>query len=289
MPGQTQSDLRQSLNGSNNTGENSTTPNIKYSDDKPTIKKSVNLATSINENTTDSKDSIDRTKVKILVNPVTPLHKMNKDAIFALRREKIAQYKELKIYLDSYVPDNSIYGQIDERFDWLHDTQFFVANPYLLVLTSAGTKVNAILPYCGITHVEYSKNRIDVTYSKDSASKWFYYIYDFYPDSRGVVRLWFVNAYDAGLKFSHVDLGQSTNIEPVSNSADNVLNGIYSGRELFHVGKYNKNNISVDDPRAKLRIKNRNEKIIIYTKLWRSKPKSMDIKEDFSYVISIKP
>ncbi len=228
--------------------------------------------------------------VNININPISPLHQLKKQVIYDLRKSKVNIYKKLKIFPEHYIPDRSIFGQIDEKFDWVYDTQFFVVNPYLLVLTSAGNKVNALLPYCSVKNVEYSKNRISVNYKNQSALKWFYYLYDYYSDSKGIVRLWFVNAYDAGFKYVHVDVSRSINIKPVPNSTtDNVLKGVYSGHEFFHVGHLNKNNISSDDPRAKLRLRKKNEKTVIYVKLWKSRPENLNSKEDFAYIINIEP
>ncbi len=229
-------------------------------------------------------------KVNIIVTPTTSLHKIKKQFIYNLRTFKVNEYSEVKIFHENYMPDESIFGQINERADWIYDTQFFVVNPYLLVLTSAGNKVNALLPYCSICCVEFSKNKIEVKYSKQSASRWFYYIFDYYSDSKGIVRLWFVNAYDAGFKYAYVDMTRSTNLEPEPNSpADSVLKNIFAGHESFHLGRSGKNNISPDEPRAKLRLKEKNANTVIYIKLWKNRPMNKNTQEEFAYVIRIEP
>ncbi len=225
----------------------------------------------------------------IAVNPVVPLHKMKKEEIYAVRRARIDLYKHLAIYPDNYVPDPQIYRSIDEQADWIQDTQFFVANPYLLVLTSAGTTVNALLPFCGVQEATCSGRQLEVVYRGRSAEQWFYYIYDYYPGSSGIVRLWFVNAYDAGYRFAHVDTQRSQNVVTVSGSPAAVAVGIYEGHEFYHRGSKGKNNISIDDMMAKIRLNRRNEPTLIYIKLWKNRPSGIHAPEDLAYVIRIVP
>jgi len=101
---------------------------------------------------------------RIPVNPITPLHKQSKDAIFSLRKVKVNDHGKLGIFPDQYMPAPSIYGHVDEKADWVRDTQFFVGNPYLLAVITSGNKVNAFLPYCNVDSVEYSYGKITETY-----------------------------------------------------------------------------------------------------------------------------
>lgn len=145
----------------------------------------------------------------ILVNPAIPLHQQSRDAIYSLRKRKINDDKILGIFPENYVPAASIYGQINEKAGRVHDTQFFVNNPYLLAVISSGNKVNAFLPYCNMNSVEYSHGKITETYKGRPAEKWFFFAFDYYGDFKGIIRLWFVNAYDAGFKYAHVDSSKS--------------------------------------------------------------------------------
>jgi len=225
---------------------------------------------------------------RITVNPITPLHKLSKDAIFSLRQAKVSDSKMLKIFSEKYIPAPSIYNQIDERADWVHDTQFFVSNPCLLVVISAGNKVNAFLPYCNVDSVEYSYGKITETYRGQSAEKWFYYVFDYYGEFQGIIRLWFVNAYDAGFKYACIDSSKSINIDMnYPRSEISFLRSIYSGHEFYHVGHLKKNNISPYDVRATIKLREKNARTAIYVKLWRSQPVAMSDKEDFAYLFKI--
>jgi len=70
---------------------------------------------------------------------------------------------------------------------------------------------------------------------------------------------------------------------------NSVMTGIYSPTEFFHVGRKGKNNISPNDAKAKLKLKDPNAKTTIYVKLWRKKPVNANAPEDFSYVIDVAP
>jgi len=229
-------------------------------------------------------------ELRIYVNPTKSLNGETKESIFSQRKSKVEEYRETGIFPENYQPKNSIFGRIQDESDWVRDVQFFIYNPYLLVLTSAPDFVNVHLPFCLVYSVEYSYRKIKVKYKNQSAIKLFYYIYDYYEDSSGIIRLWFVNAYDAGFNYAHVDMSQSINIDPEWYASENsVTKVIYSGHEFFHVGHLRKNNISPADTKARLKLLEQNKKTIIHIKLWRKHPENVNSKEDFAYVISIEP
>jgi hypothetical protein len=224
----------------------------------------------------------------IAVHTMTPLHKQPISVIYSLRKARVEENKVLGIFPENYTPSASIYSQIDERADWVHDTQFFVNNPYLLVVISGGNYVNAFLPYCYLNSVDYSHGKITETYRGSSAQKWFFFAFDYYPDVKGIIRLWFVNAYDAGFKYAHIDSSKSINIDmDYPQAKDSLLTSIYSGNEFFHVGHLKKNNISPFDVRATVRLKEKNAKTAIYVKLWKNRPSDKSAKEDFAYLMKI--
>jgi len=226
----------------------------------------------------------------IAVNPMIPLHRQSIDNIYSLRKAKVGDNEILGIFPQRYMPAATIYGQIDEKSEWVHDTQFFVNNPYLLVVISSGNKVNAFLPYCHLNSVEYSYGKIIETYRGQSAQKWFFFAFDYYGDFKGIIRLWFVNAYDAGFKYAHIDSSKSLNIEmSYPQSEGSILKSIFSGHEFFHVGHLKKNNISPYDVRATIKLQEKNLKTVIYIKLWKSRPPANSTKEDFAYVFNIEP
>jgi hypothetical protein len=227
---------------------------------------------------------------RIAVHPITPLHKLAKDAIFSLRKATVSDHKILGIFPEGYMPAPSIYGQVDEKADWVRDTQFFVNNPYLLAVITSGNKVNAFLPHCDVDSVEYSHGKITETYRGHSAEKWFYFAFDYYGEFQGIIRLWFVNAYDAGFKYACIDSSKSINIDlNYPSSESSFLKSIYSGREFYHVGHLKKNNISPYDVRATIRLREKNSRTVLYVKLWRSRPSATSVKEDFAYVFKMDP
>jgi hypothetical protein len=227
---------------------------------------------------------------RIPVDPIASLHKLSKDAIFSLRKEKVSDHEKLGIFPERYMPASSIYGHVDEKADWVPDTQFFVSNPYLLVVISSGNKVNAFLPYCDVNAVEYSYGKITETYRGQSREKWFYLAFDYYGEFQGIIRLWFVNAYDAGFKYACIDSSKSINIDMNYPSSENsFLKSIYTGHEFYHVGHLKKNNISPYDLRATMKLREKNSRTAIYVKLWKSRPSAMSVKEDFASVFKMEP
>lgn len=225
------------------------------------------------------------------ITPATPLHKKSKEFIFSIRKSKVAERKYLNIFPENYLPSRSIFGQVDERAGWVNDVQFFVSNPYLLVLTSGANKVNALMPFCDVPSVEYSQGKITATYRGQSARRWFHFVYDYYGDSySGIIRLWFVNAWDAGFRYAHVDATRSENVNFNWHKGKNsVVRGVYSGREFFHVGHLAKNNISPVDARARVKLVSKGVRTVLYIKLWREQPESSASPEDLGHVIVIEP
>ncbi len=172
----------------------------------------------------------------------------------------------------------------------MDDTQFFVSNPYLLVITSSAYKINALMLFCGVSSVQYSDRTITAAYRGEAAREWFKYVYDYYKDQySGIVRLWFVNAKDAGFKYASVDPAKSVNVDFGKSSPGSVVGGIYAGHEYFHVGRYAKNNISPADANARVRLIEKNARTVIYVKLWRERPEKKTSPEDFGYVIVVEP
>jgi hypothetical protein len=227
---------------------------------------------------------------EIKVNPTRPIHKWSKQRIVALRKELVNQYKELGVYPEGYIPRGDIYSQVDGNADWKHDTQFFVHNPYLLALTSAAGMVNTLLPYCGVTAVKYSKGSIQATYKGEQARLWFRWLFEYYKEHNGILKLWLVNSLDAGFMYVHVDLSLSVNVEPFLKGKRNITNSIHMAEDFYHVGSsHGKNNISPLDRRAWLRLVRKDAPTIIYIKLWRTRPSNVDEKEDFAYIISAEP
>ncbi len=229
-------------------------------------------------------------QVSIAVNAAAFLDGLPKEQIFVLRKSEVEKHRELRIFPINYEPSSRVFGQVQDRGGWVKDVRFFINNPYLLVLNSSHPYVNVLTPYCGVPAVTYSERKISESYLGEAAKKWFYYIYDYYKQNNEIIRLWFVNAYDAGFRFAHIDKERSINVDLTwKNSQDSLVNGVYSGNEFFHVGHLAKNNISPRDERATIRLVKRDTKTVIYIKLWKNKPASRDAAEDFAYIIRMEP
>ncbi|MEW6068329.1 MAG: hypothetical protein AB1610_08575 [Nitrospirota bacterium] len=226
----------------------------------------------------------------IPVNVMVFLDGFSKEQIFAIRKSEVEKHGEIGIFPKNYEPSSSVFGQVQDREGWVKDVQFFINNPYLLVLNSSHPYVNVLTPYCDVPAVTYSGRKITETYRGEAAKKWFYYIYDYYKQNNRIIRLWFANAYDAGFRFAHIDKKRSLNVDFMwKHSKDSLVSGVYSGNEFFHVGHLAKNNISPRDEKATIRLLHRDTKTVIYIKLWRNKPSSRDATEDFAYIIRMEP
>jgi hypothetical protein len=235
------------------------------------------------------KDKLYEGEREIAVNPTTPIHGKSKETVNGLRAGLVNMHSDLGIYPKDYTLSRVVFGQVTWGDDWVNDVQIYVNNPYLLVMTGAAGKVNPLLAFCRVESVTYKTGRIDVLYRGEQASKWFDYIYDYYPDNDDMARLNFVNALDAGFRYAHVDIAKSLNVDtsrPVQPGA--VVGRVFRIFEFFHVGRYKKNNKSPYDENAWVRFNQRNADTIIYIKLWREWPPGPEAEEDLAYVIEIR-
>ncbi len=229
-------------------------------------------------------------RITILVNVAASLDGLPKEQIFALRKSEVQKHKELGIFPNNYEPSSRVFGKVLDRGDWVKDVQFFINNPYLLVLNSSHPYVNVLAPYCDVATITYFERKITELYWREAAKKWFYYTYDYYKQNDEIIRLWFANAYDAGFRFAHIDKDRSLNVDfNRKTPQDSVVHGVYSGNEYFHVGHLAKNNISPFDERATLRLITRDTKTVVYIKLWKNKPACREATEDFAYIIRMEP
>lgn len=228
--------------------------------------------------------------VSILVNALPSLDGLPKEKVLALRKAEVEKYGELSLFPKNYIPSSSVFGQVQDRGGWVKDVQFFINNPYLLVLNSSHPFVNVLTPYCNLRSVTYSAGKITEAYRGGTAKQWFSYIYDHYSQNNNIIRLWFANAYDAGFRFAHIDPKKSLNVDTKwNNSPGSIVSDIYAGSEFFHVGHLAKNNLSPRDEKATIKLVRRDTKTVIYIKLWKNRPASLDIAEDFAYVLRMEP
>ncbi|MBN1383772.1 MAG: zinc ribbon domain-containing protein [Elusimicrobia bacterium] len=232
----------------------------------------------------------------IKVKPVSDLGGLTHDAFAKFRKGKVQEYSFLNIFPENYEPfDTShscIYGEIAPIVNWIEGAQFYICNPYLLIILSCANHVTPIAFYCknkGKIKVKYCNRKIEETYNGQEALNWFDIVYSYgsYP---GVLRVWMVNAKDTGLMYVCIDKEKTVNIDFAWNSsANNIINSAYTCREYFHVGKYNQNNLSPANTNGRIKLLGKNRYTCIYFKLWMVKPDDINQKEDFTYIIKIIP
>jgi hypothetical protein len=227
------------------------------------------------------------------INPVTALDGMSLQEIADFRIGKVNEYSILNIFPPDYnplkLPHSKIYNSITSGADWLHPAQFYISNPYLLIVVTCANHVTPLA--LGFYHkeVRYSNLAIEEIYEGEDARKWFRQLYS-YEDYPGVIRIWTVNACDACLFYTNVDKRRTVNIDfSWNNSPGNITNTIYNLSEFFHTGRYGKNNLSPANANGRIKLLNRDSYTCIYIKLWRKRPQNINQKEDFAYIIKIIP
>ena len=168
-------------------------------------------------------------------------------------------------------------------------TPYYVANPYVLIVLVDANHVTALDLACPGSTISYTPGRIEEHRDGRSASCWLDAVHDpSYAEHPGAVRIVMVNAFDAGLRFAHVDRERSTNLQPAADKA-NVVNGLFSQSSFFHLGRRGMNNISPEDPRGWVRLADARAPTRIHVKLWRDVPLALGAPPDFVYEATIAP
>jgi hypothetical protein len=232
-------------------------------------------------------------EMTIRVNLPTQLGVFDRTGFIKFRKDKINEYGQTNIYASDYDPftnpHDEIYHSIVFGVNWTDFSQFYVCNPYFLIILSKPTHVIALAEHCGLSEIQYKNGTIEEVYSGSQAAQFFSFVAE-EPDLSNAVRLWMVNAQDAELPYIAIDKAKCENIDFTwRDTPENIANCIYTLKACYHVGSYKLNNISPDCPRATLKIKEMNKYTCIYVKLWANKPASKEAKEDLAYVIKVIP
>jgi len=227
------------------------------------------------------------------INPIVSLNGMSLQEISDFRIKEVNKYHLLNIFPPNYdplkPPHNKIYRSINSGAEWLHPAQFYLCNPYLLIVLTCARHVTPLATFCNNIEIEYSDSSIEEIYKGDNAFQWYQMLYA-YEDYPGIVRIWMVNAYDAGLFYARIDKKRSANIDyNWSKNPENIVNSIYSQPGIFHKGRYSKNNLSPKDTNGRIKLLKKDAYTCIYVKLWRKKPNSEYQNEDLAYIIKINP
>jgi hypothetical protein len=218
---------------------------------------------------------------------------MTLEEIARFRRQRVAAQAALGIFPADYDPlrglSARIWTPITSGERWLGPTPYYVANPYVLIVLVGANHVTALNLACPDVTISYAPGRIDERRDGKSARCWLSMVHDPpYAEHPGAVRIVMVNAFDAGLRFAHVDRALSANLHPEPDRA-NVVNGLFSQSSFFHVGRKAKNNISPEDPRGWVRLVDPHALTRIHVKLWRDVPPALGGPPDFVYEATIAP
>ncbi|MBI4650181.1 right-handed parallel beta-helix repeat-containing protein [Candidatus Desantisbacteria bacterium] len=180
----------------------------------------------------------------IKTSPRISLNGTTKKQIADFRIQKVNEYYNLNLFSVNYdplkEPGNKIYGSITDGADWMEDTQYYICNPYLLMII---TYQNYIRPFefsSQVSEIKYFNNIIEEIYDKESARRFFLDLeyYMIYAEAyERVVELWMVNAYDAGYLYANIDIDKSANIKPYKDTSTNIINSIYSNSSFYHYGR----------------------------------------------------
>jgi|GEM_PF-968593 len=221
----------------------------------------------------------------------TGLDGMGKEEIAAFRLQKISIYQQLGIYEPNYHPFKEyhlhIYRSITPGQAWLGPTPYYIANPYQLVVLTCANHVTPLNLYCPDVRITYSNGVFETIHQRQAAICWFIVVYRS-PDFPGQVWPITVNAWDAGFFYAFVDLSRSENVKE-NNNPGHITNRPLSGRYIYHVGKYGKNNLSPAIRNAWLTLNSRDTRTVIYIRLWRNKPGDTSRAPDLSCVFKILP
>jgi hypothetical protein len=213
-----------------------------------------------------------------------PFPAMPLAAIDAVRRAHVTEHALLGLFPPDYSvhagPGASVWAEIDPDVGWIPDTRFYLSNPYLLVVMSQRDFVNPLMIGARWPDVTYDRGTFVETWRGDLAPRW--------ADlaCRGAmpceIRLWFVNALDAGLCYAHVDPAHSRNvaIPPHLAGRPHVLAEACRPLDYFHRGSRSLNNLSPVDERFHLRVSDPSRETVIHVKLWTARPAGPDAPAD---------
>lgn len=221
----------------------------------------------------------------------TGLDGMDLADIAAFRLQKVSIYRKLGIYPPDYHPlerwHKGIYKSITPGKAWVGGVPYFIANPYQLVILTCANRVTPINLVCPDVRTTYRNGVFETIHQGRAALCWFQEAYDDYKFP-GLVKPCSINAWDAGFFYIYVDLSRCENIKE-SDNPRNITNRPGSWGYIYHVGKYNKNNLSPRVSNAWLTLKRRDTRTVIHTKLWRKKPGKTSEKPDLVYIFKILP
>ena len=211
------------------------------------------------------------------------------------RRQRVEKIARLKLYPPDYAPSEEVFGGVRDDTLWTRPSGFFVGNPQMLVLETITGQVAPFAYYAPADNpredyrVEFLRDKIHAVYKNTSANHWFYWIFQHYGSHRrNKLRLWMVNARDAGFSYAMIDAAKSRNID-LDKSGD-IVRMPMDSRAFFHYGgNVGANNLSPADSRMVVSLRENVRATKIYVKLWRTTPENAAAPEDFAFIIEAIP
>ena len=219
----------------------------------------------------------------------------NKAETLEYRRQRVAAISSLSLYPPDYAPSEEVFGKVRDGSPWSRTSGMFVGNPHMLVFETITRQVGPPVFYFSEDtppenyRTEFSPGKIHVAYRNASANEWFHWLFWRHNlETRNKLRLWMINARDAGFSHAMVDSARSENID-LEKSGDIIRMPLASRAFLHYGANVSANNLSPADSRMVLSLLKNVTPTKIYVKLWRGEPPSGNAPEDFAFVIEIIP
>jgi hypothetical protein len=233
-----------------------------------------------------------RGEVAIAIRNPVLLSGINREDFARFRTELTREYGQLGFFPKDYDPfsgpGRNIYEPIAFGNSWTDFAEFYVANPYLLIILAKSSISFPFALRCGLPEVQYKDGVIEETYSRGRASLFFKFMEE-EPISH-MVRICMVNAIDAGFCYATVDRYKCENIDFMWNCApDGIARSVCFLPTMYGMGGSGQNDIMLPGDQAVLKIENYRHSTRIYIKLWKQQPSRQSDKEDLAYVITVQP
>ena len=215
----------------------------------------------------------------------------NRAELLEYRRDKVRAIAAWGLYPENYEPSDAVYGKVADGERWTKPSGFYIANPYLLIITTAPGSASPITFWAahggkaGEQQFFQEERRIRVVYKGVSANGWM----ERAQRRHSEVELVAPNARDAGFQYAMVDAAKSSNIN-IAQSGQ-VARTPAPIKSLFHYGEnVGANNISQGGANMNIRLESGHARTTkIYVKLWRQEPSTASAPEDYGYVIEVHP
>lgn len=241
-------------------------------------------------------------------NPMVELDGMNKEVLYALRRQYVYQYPQLAPV--EYWPTDAIFGQAESGRPWWgilglsyygpgkkgiegpSEESRFILNPYILVGLDAPNAI--VCQGCPPPVASYPFPK-GVVWERRNVARAYYDVGSYWATMRKyghsdafkqTMTLIAYNARDFGYNFLAVDMAQSSNVLPfpATSAPAEIRQYIHRGGSCGYQGGCN--NMSPHQPELEMPLKAL--PATAYIKLWRTQPANIQAAPDFVYILGMK-